>query len=493
MIFYNENIVNDLPTELLSNRHNIEGNMIMSLWKKPELYIDFSLEGNDFLTREGRLLFEIGKQMIEKGINEFTELEFETFLSDKQALKEFFDNNGGFNEIKYGMNAVSVNNAEMYYEELNKWNTIINLYQKQQKDLNVINNLDKLKKMDSQQINDFFDYHVADSIRGDAINGSKPENFYITEEMIEAYLTGSLVESVSFGLNCPLLNYIVNGWEMGTFNIIAAYSGAGKSTFMLYNSIYPLIKQGVKCCLMSNELSRQQYLTMLIPVVLVDHFKYYNLTRKKAQMQQFNSEDLEMVKKAVEYINEHLAPNFLYQEMTDYSVSGVVNTIKKTSTTGYQCFFYDTFKADVVGDKAWTELVEASKQLANLAKKQNVAIICSYQIANHNKEKRSLSASMLSGSKQVTEVAHTVLLMRKLMNNEYTGEKHDVKPYRKVKDINGKYTNNIEEIKLDKQNQYSVIRIDKARSGQDGIELLYEFRGHHATLKELGYCRIIGD
>lgn len=493
MNFYNESLKDKIPAELLNNRHTIEGNVVMSLWKKPELYIDYPLQIDDFLTREGRLLFEIGNQMIKAGYNEFDEFTFESFISDKESIKQFFYDNGGYAEIKYGMNAVSTNNIDTYYNDLNKWNTIINLYQKQHQDLDIMQQLDSLKKMDTQQINDWFDYHVADCVRGSAINSSKPENFYITDEMLEAYITGSLVESVSFGLNCPILNYIIHGWEMGTFNIISAYSGAGKSTFMLYNSIYPLLKQGVSCCLMSNELSKQQYLTMLIPVVLVDHFHYYNLTRKKAQLQQLTEEDINMIRKARDYINENLAEHFLYQEMTDYSISGVVNTVKKSSTLGYQCFFYDTFKADVVGEKAWTELVEASKQLANLAKKQNIAIICSYQIANHNKEKRSLSSSMLSGSKQVVEVAHTVLLMRKLMNNEYSGEKYDVKPYKHLRDVNGKFTNNIEEVKLDAQKQYSIIRIEKCRSGSDGIELIYEFKGHNATMKELGYARVMGD
>lgn len=488
-----DNEMNNVPSKLLSNRNIIEGNMVLSYWKNPELFIDYPLESKDFLTVDGRLLYTLGKKMFDAGYVEFDELTFDTFLAEHPNTKNHIENNGGYNEIKFGMNSISLNNVETYYEELNKWNTIVNLYIKQQDKLNIVDNIDMIKEMNIQEINDWFDYHISDSIRGNTINGSKPENFYITPEMVESYLTGSLVESVSFGLNCPLLNYIVHGWEMGTFNIIAAYSGAGKSTFMLYNSIYPLIKQGIKCCLMSNELSRQQYLTMLIPVVLVDTFHYHNLTRKKAQLQQFTEEDIIMVNKAVEYINENLAEHFLYQEMTDYNISGVCNVIKKYSTLGYQCFFYDTFKADVVGDKSWTELVESSKLLSNLAKKQNVAVICSYQIANHNKEKRSLSASMLSGSKQVTEVAHTVLLMRKLLNSEYTNEKYDVKPYRYMRNVDGKYTKNIEEIKLDQTKQYSVIRIDKARSGEDGVELLYEFRGRNATMKELGYCRVIGD
>ena len=77
-------------------------------------------------------------------------------------------------------------------------------------------------------------------------------------------------------------------------------------------------------------------------------------------------------------------------------------------------------------------------------------------------------------------------------NAEYTGEKYDCKPYR------WKFNESLqksykEEIKLDKDKRYIVAYVDKCRSGRDHQYLIYQFDGHLATYRELGFCTVVPD
>ena len=78
------------------------------------------------------------------------------------------------------------------------------------------------------------------------------------------------------------------------------------------------------------------------------------------------------------------------------------------------------------------------------------------------------------------------------IKTEYTGEKYDCKPYR------WKFNESLqksykEEIKLDKDKRYIVAYVDKCRSGRDHQYLIYQFDGHLATYRELGFCTIVPD
>ena len=61
----------NLPVELSENRHIVEGNVCLSLWKQPELFIEYPLCSDDFLTKDGQLLYQVGKHMLAEGYSEF--------------------------------------------------------------------------------------------------------------------------------------------------------------------------------------------------------------------------------------------------------------------------------------------------------------------------------------------------------------------------------------------------------------------------------------
>jgi hypothetical protein len=186
--------------------------------------------------------------------------------------------------------------------------------------------------------------------------------------------------------------------------------------------------------------------------------------------------------------------NIKFVKLFDYNISKVKKIVRKLAKQGYQLFLYDTFKSDdMLEGETWKTLVEDSKALFQLASKENVSIIPTYQLALHTLNKRYLDATCLSNAKQIKEVLSEMVFMRPIWDDEWEGEKYDVKPYNWQKDVNGKYTKIKEFIKLDKDKKYLILFLDKTRNDEDKQTLLYEFNGRYGFWKELGYCTVYHD
>ena len=110
----------NLPVELSENRHIIEGNVCLSLWKQPELFSEYPLCSDDFLTKDGQLLCQVGKHMLAEGYSEFDLISVETFLNDFPTIKAQIDEFGGANQILKEVTNNNHNNMDKYYDELNK-------------------------------------------------------------------------------------------------------------------------------------------------------------------------------------------------------------------------------------------------------------------------------------------------------------------------------------------------------------------------------------
>jgi hypothetical protein len=104
-----------------------------------------------------------------------------------------------------------------------------------------------------------------------------------------------------------------------------------------------------------------------------------------------------------------------------------------------------------------------------------------------------LDASCLSNAKQIKEVFSEMVYARPLWDDEYPGEKFDVKAYQLEKDSSGKYTNVRKTIPLDRDKKYIVAFLDKTRNDDDKIQVLYQFNGRFNRWKEIGYCSVFNE
>ena len=99
----------------------------------------------------------------------------------------------------------------------------------------------------------------------------------------------------------------------------------------------------------------------------------------------------------------------------------------------------------------------------------------------------------LSNAKQIKEIFSEIVYIRTLWEDEYSGEKYDVKPYQLEKDTSGKYTKVRKIIDLDRDKKYAVAFLDKTRNDEDKQQVLYQFDGVYNRWKEIGFCSVINE
>ena len=161
---------------------------------------------------------------------------------------------------------------------------------------------------------------------------------------------------------------------------------------------------------------------------------------------------------------------------------------------GYDTVLYDTFKiqeGDFSSARQDLSLVRDSRELDKLAKKYNLIMLASVQLAEYMKGKLFLDASCLSNAKQIKEILENLFLMRTVYAEELDEKsKYYCRPFR-LKKVNDKW---IEEgYKPDPNAVWRMCFTEKCRSGanssDNGIAYLLKYDGDHCIFREVAQCR----
>lgn len=479
---------------LFKNRNNVEGSVLFSLFQECSLFDDYPLTEKDFKTPDGKLLYQLGRLINDKGTLDYIDkVSIDLELANNADLKNQIDEYGGSKSIIKQMNVVNKQNIENYYDELMKSNYLMSLHGM---GFDVFKYSDKFNKMNLEQVKDFMEYKFLelDGQTSRVGKGLEINELYIDDELFDEMLSGDLVQTVSFGLYSPKLNDILFGLPLGMTTIVSAPSGTGKSTYIFSNMVYPAIKQGEIVTLISNELKYKQYLIMLMVMVLSREFEYYGVTRDKILKSHLTEQDRVMLVKAKDFINTNYKNAIYFINYKNNDIKNVIRTMKKYSKIGSRVVVFDTMKAgDSANERAWGQLTEDSKALDFACQETNQSLVVSYQIAMYASEKRRLSGADLSQGKQVKEVATNHVILRKLHSDEFSGKKYDIKPYYwKHNPVTGK-TEKVDIKITDEESRYIVAFVEKSRNGKDDVYILYKFNGAWATYTELGYCNPVPD
>lgn len=486
----------ELPKELVESRDIIEGNFVFSLWKNPELYDTHRIKAHkDLLTTEGKFYYTLGKQMYDKGYKAFDDLSIKSHLSGsgQETYLHEYEKRGGFSDVKIILDTINIENAEVYYENLMANNMLVTFYQT----ANLVQNAEKLHKMTSDEIYDWIDFHLNNSAL-DKLSDIEIEDLTIDNEFLMSCDSGEDI-GLHYGEACPLLNYITLGVPKGELMLIGAHSGVGKTSWVLANIVVPVLNKKHKVCIISNEQRSKEFKKLLLVMELANELGYYNLTRKKLKQGNFTKEQWDNIKRAAALINDKNKDRLKFVKMYDYSVAKVKKIVRKLSKQGFELFVYDTMKADDASqNRLHGILVEHSKELFQLASREDVALVISYQLALHTLDKRYLDETCLSSSKQIKEVFSEMIYFRQLWEDEYDDGKYDVKPYTRAKDANGKWGTvpmkpNKNGFVLDPEKKYYVFFVNKTRNDEDGQTLLYQWDSAWNKWRELGYCKIHRD
>jgi hypothetical protein len=158
--------------------------------------------------------------------------------------------------------------------------------------------------------------------------------------------------------------------------------------------------------------------------ILYKYFRYYDITKKKIRSAALNDKDKEMRKKAQDYWRKYYKGRVKFIAITDANMKIVKKKIRENVLIhGYDTVIYDTMKVEFSensNDTTWVSLIRDSREFDKLAKKYNIIMLASLQLAMNSKGNLFLDGSELSMSKQSIEVMESLLLMRSVYTEELT-------------------------------------------------------------------------
>lgn len=484
-----EKIVKDLshyPDNLVVKRNEIECNFVMGLWKDPLRCPDYAnlQSDKDLLTPDGRFYFDLAQAMWRAGVRKFDPMGVDLYLKDKPNVQAKFEHFGGFNSVDELKSLLALDNFDATYEELVCNNILLNLYDQ---GFRVEDDLEHLKKMNSAQLYDYFDFKL-NNIFVDKVEKLKAVDLCDGyDEYVDQWNKGVMR---GFPIGFPLLNYRLVGVHKKNLLLHLANIGNGKTTSSILFYILPAIEQGENVCIIANEQGVEEFRQMILSTVLFNKIGYRKINRHRFIAGGFSEDDLAEIKKAQDWLKA--APGkIIFIETKDYSVGNVKKIVRKYSKIGYGLFIFDTMKPEKENsDRAWGDFSEVAKELFSIAKREDVAIVATAQLSGESMARRFLDLSCTGKSKSIAETAGQVVMFRTMSDDE----KEKLEVYRFHKDIEtGKYTNIREKIALDPSKDYIILFTPKNRFGDTTPQIVYERNMAWNLLREIGYVQIAYD
>ena len=473
--------IKTIPNELRENREQLECNFIFALWQEPEAIEDYKIiNGTDIITEDGIFYYGILQQLHKLDYQTFDHATLSTFLSDKETLRKGFERRGGYATVNEIKSLIQADNLASYYDELVKSNMLINL---NKNGFNVLTELDKLKKMTSEEVYDYYDFQL-NNICVNKISKVTAENLSDGYEYyIEEWDKGRMV---GFRIGYPLLNYRLAGVHKKNLLLHMAHIGNGKTTSSILFYVLPAIESGENVCIIANEQGISEFRQMILSSVVFNKVKYFGMNRQKFIRGNFNEQDKKAMQDAIDWLHKCEGKiNFI--EVEDYSIGVVKKIIKKYSKLNYGLFIFDTLKPALESsERAWAEFSEVAKELFMLAKKENVAIVATAQLSAESMSRKFLDLSSVGKSRAISETATQVVMFRSLTKDE----KEKIKAYTHEKDEKGKYTNIRKIIDLEPDKDYIVLFTPKNRFGDVAPQIIYERNMSFNTMREIGYTEI---
>ena len=472
-------------------------NLVFSLYKEPSLYFDFGLlKEEDFKTEEARFYYFLGLNLFNSKFSTFDEMSITNYLTMRPKEAEKFELYGGYQTVKEIMSIVNPENIEGYYHDFVKGIIVSKL---------IISGFD-LEEVDikDKTVDDIYNHFEAklNSIFLETNNSSQIEEMQINDLDLQQ-LNDGMEMGYNFGEYAHILNYKCMGLPKGEITLIAGSTNSSKTTFSVSMILYPLIKSGIKGCMMSNEQHIIKIKTMLLAVVLFRELKLYSMNRKKIRTGNYTKDQWDVLNKGKDKFNE-LLKDMKFVKMYDYNTSKIKKVMRVLSAQGYEVFCFDTFKSDTTldnGKASWENLVNDSKELHQLCGKLGVSLLISMQNNQTTNNRSIMATDMLSSAKGIMEVVAESFMIRRLDKSEYTGGDYDCKPYKFVtqRGEDGKYSMvkgadgkpMKEYMTLDPDKEYIVLFHVKTRSDTVGTQLIYEFVGDFAIFYEIGYANIV--
>jgi KaiC/GvpD/RAD55 family RecA-like ATPase len=479
------------------------------LWQDALLIDESNLDTKNFLTKDGAYYFALAKNLRSKGFTSFDEVTVLSNISDELLLG--FNERGGWTTIQVLIDVINNKNYETYLDILYRENIIIGMFDdgfNLLKEIDVngksIVPLNMFRKMDSESVLDWYESRLTTYGTGYSSKVLEEEEIDFDDEFIDNCAEG-LENGVPFDIagydinnnqmNCfPFLSNQINGLLDRTFTMLGGYSSVGKSTIWI-TILMALMYRGRRVLIISNEESIKKFKIKFMIWLLAKYRRYFKLTKKKMTSGEISENDRKELKIVQQYWRENFKSKLKFIAIADADMNTVKKKIRENVLKyGYDTVLYDTFKLDFEdsNSKEYLSLIKDSRELDKLAKKYNIIMLASLQLAIHTLGKLFLDSSVLSMGKQIKEVLEGLMLMRTVYPEELDPEnkKYYCKPFR-LKKVNDKWIE--EPYEPDQTATWRMLFVDKTRSGSNssdtGVAYLLKFDGEHSIFREVAQCR----
>lgn len=464
-----------------------EANVVSIIYKDPDLLRESNLKLEEFSNNCWRVFFTIANDIImveKKNTLDRTTVGF--YLEKHKKLLAKYEEYGEYDIIESAMTYVDVSNFDGYLHDLRKHNALIKLAKL---GFPVKNRLSEFNDMTIESIYNEYTAFLND-IFVNAENDIKSYNgFDGLHELIERADKG-------MGVGLPLHNADLLSKEIGGINLngniygLGASSGMGKST-MAINYLFPsVVNFNEKAVFIINEQDESNFRKEAILWVCTNIFKE-PIPKYKFRDGKFDEHTKELLHKAADWLEEKKESRAItIIPLEKYSAKIACKIIKKYSSAfGIRLFILDTLKEsfDARDEATWKSLERDLVDLYDTVKPAscNVGLFITYQISKSSGKVRHLSNSDIGQGRSIVDVMSCNLMMRRPFEDEYTGEKNELKVFKRE----GKNGKTKIPIKLDKDKHYMLTFICKNRFGAtDEYTIVSECDLSINEHRDIGYC-----
>ena len=513
--------------KISKERLDTECAILSCIYQDLTLTSEYELRSEYFSLNDTKFFFSLAYELAKK-VKEIDELSVSGFVGSN-GLIEVFNNYGGYERIENLLNLkANVENIESYIDSLKKMILIeryidlgINLERKYEISGRNIIPIEEAPYLNCTQFSSLMQSIILDVGVDVEFQEFKLQSLHFTDEEKRKVREKEISDTSHFDIamtwkteenedryiqSFKYLDKELVGLSRGLgIHVIASTTGVGKST-MLCNVAMALVESGNKVMYVSNEFESIYLKRLMVSYVCSNVFHCKTITRQKLIEADLTDEEYEIFEKANDFIKEKFEGKMTFVCVEEFNFEKITKVFNKLGMTeGYNYLMVDTFKSDDM-DSAMIEMVNNSRILDKWGRKNGYGVVMTMQLLKSTDKVSYLTGSQLAFAKQVLDVAHSVLLARRVRPWELNPEnKAFIDPFyyeynkfektfkqKKFKIINSQNggTDKQNEYKkgyLDKSKNYIILFCDKNRSGRTDFVLLYQMDSF-GRLTEYGYA-----
>lgn len=466
-----------------------EANVVAMIWKDPEKLRESNLSLTDFDNNVWKVYFVIADQIIMKeGKNTLDEIIVGSYLEQHLKLKQKYEEYGGFSTIETAGTYIKDEAYDGYLAELRKWSALIKLAQHGWVDKD---RMSEYADMSAEQIYDEYQVYINDIF----VNiDNEIKSYDVTDGIYD--LIEELDEGFAVGLpyyHMPILSQEIGGQYLGSITLVGGLSNVGKSTFARTATIPSIIENKERIVIMLNEDGIKKWQRELL-VFVANNILGKDIQKHVVRDGRFSDEVRAILHEAADWLKENTQNHTItIIPFQNYKTANVIKIIKKYSSMGVKYFLLDTFKMDAgrVSEISWLDMQQKMVEISDVIKPEanNVHIMITFQLAKGSANQRFYTQDNIGLSKNMVDVASTCIMIRNLYDDEFPGERNELKVYR----LEGKNGRSKIPVTLDRDKHYQVIFIIKNREGSTSYQIVLEHDMSRNTCKEVGVTTVERD